>query len=174
MSHEILQDREFPWCQTQFGIAAMDGMCGRVEMEVAGGQDRRTFGRPPAGQSTQPGDQHDDRERFGEIVVGAEIERVGQVVLPALGGQHEHRCPHLRGAHPANHLVAVEARQHDVEHDHVELRTHGAVQARYPVTGDLHDPALRHERPPDGLGHVAVVFHQQDAHVPTKSPSHGR
>ena len=28
------------------GIAAMDGMCGRVEMEVAGGQDRRTFGRP--------------------------------------------------------------------------------------------------------------------------------
>ena len=63
--------------------------------------------------------EHDERERLGEVVVGAGVERLGLVVLAVLGREHQDRCPVAGVAQLLAHLVAVHARQHDVEHDHV-------------------------------------------------------
>ena len=46
-------------------------------------------------QGTQPGEQHDERERLREEVVGAQVQRVGLVVLAVLGRQHQDRRPVL-------------------------------------------------------------------------------
>ena len=40
-----------------------------------------------------PGEQDRERERFGQVVVGAAVERFGLVELARLGGEHEDRRP---------------------------------------------------------------------------------
>ena len=60
------------------------------------------------------------RKRFGDVVVGAQLERQDLVDLLILGREHDDR----HGAELANLLArfdAVEHGQHDVEHDEVRL-----------------------------------------------------
>ena len=50
----------------------------------------------PAGaaqQGADPGDQDRERERLGEVVVGAGVERLGLVEVAVLGRQHQDRRP---------------------------------------------------------------------------------
>ncbi len=76
------------------------------------------------------------RERLDDVVVGAAAQPDDPVGLAAAGGEQDH--PRRRGllAQAAHHLEAVEAGQHDVEHDKVR-RALGAERERVgAVAGD--------------------------------------
>ncbi len=106
------------------GGVAQHHLAGGVQRQRARGQHYggALGGSGAADQRPQPRHQHDERERFGQVVIGAEIERVGLVVIAVLGGQHQHRGgPHLAGPQLPQHLVAAHRGQHDVEHDDVEV-----------------------------------------------------
>ena len=60
---------------------------------VADREHRRARGRAAPDERPQPGEQHDERERLRQEVVGAGVERLGLVVLAVLGGEHEDRRP---------------------------------------------------------------------------------
>jgi hypothetical protein len=77
------------------------------------------------------------RERLGDVVVGAELEAEDLVDLLGLGREHDDRHRRAR-AHPPADLEAVEAREHDVEHDEVEGRLAEAGEGLAAV-GGLHD-----------------------------------
>lgn len=68
-------------------------------------------------QNSQPCDQVHQREGLGQVVVGAQVERGGLVILTVLGGEHQHGRPHVPRAHPLENLVPLEAGQHGVD-DH--------------------------------------------------------
>ena len=121
VSHEELQDAVFPWRQGQLGSRPRHPVSRRVEFEIAYGQDGGALGCAAPHQRPKPREQHDERERFDQIVVGAQVEGVGQVVLAVLGRQHQHRRPHLLRAQLPDDLVAALPRQHDVEDDRVEF-----------------------------------------------------
>jgi len=63
---------------------------GRIQGQLPDGQHRRPRVRAAAQQRAQPCEQHHERERLGQVVVGAEIEGIGLVVLAVLRGQHQH------------------------------------------------------------------------------------
>src|SRR5699024_3422677 len=141
-----------------------DLLGGRIHHQVTGGEDRGPFGGPTAHQRTQTRLENHERERFDQVVVGAEDERVGLVVLAVLGGEHEHGRPDLTAAHLAHHLVAVAGRHHDVQHHDVVLLAGGHLQPGLAVTGGVHGPAARDEAAPQALPQCRLVVHDQDPH----------
>src|SRR5439155_25768939 len=67
-----------------------------------------------------PRDELTRRERFRQVVVGAELEACHAVGLLVSGGQHQNR--HVRArAHCPGHVEAVDARQADIEDDDPDL-----------------------------------------------------
>ena len=127
-------------------------------------EHRRARRRAAADQRAQPRQQHDERERLRQEVVGAGVERLGLVVLAVLGGEDEDRRPHAFVAQRAAHLVAVHAGQEDVEHDGVVRALPGPPQAVGPVVGDVDVEALGGEAVGDRRREQLLVFHHQDAH----------
>src|SRR5688500_3581242 len=72
--NEVLEERELPRRQLDLGVAATNASRGGVELQVAGGDDRRALACAPAQERPQPRDEHDVRERLCEVVVGAGVE----------------------------------------------------------------------------------------------------
>ena len=78
--------------------------------------------RRPAQGRLDAGDEHPRAERLGHVVVRAAAQAGDDVVLLALGGEHDHRqrAGGLLLAHRPADLDAVAAGQHQVEHHGVE------------------------------------------------------
>src|ERR1700722_5277366 len=83
----------------------------------------------PAGELAQ-------RERLGDVVVGAELEPDDLVDLLGLGRQHDDRHRAAAPQLPAD-LEPIDPRQHQVEHDEVERLLVEALQ-RLAAVGRLH------------------------------------
>ena len=110
-AHQALEQRELA------AVSAISASLGARAVRVAGSSRRSPTSsiagaRPAAApqQRAQPGDEHDERERLRQEVVGAGVEGFGFVVLAVLGGEHEDRCPDALLAQGRADLVAVHAR----------------------------------------------------------------
>ena len=74
----------------------------------------------PAGeQRADPGHQDREREGLGQVVVGAGVECLRLVEVAVLGGEHQDRGPVPGLPEVRADLVAVAAREQDVEDDQV-------------------------------------------------------
>ena len=161
---EELEHVELAGGEGHLDVADEGPPLGRLDPQVA---DRHRC-RPRAGRSAEqgpdPGDEHRERERLGEVVVGAGVERLGLVEVAVLGREHQDRGPDAGGPEVGADLEAVAAGQHDVEHDQVEGALGGPPQAVEAVSGDLDAEALGFQAPLDGGGDLGVVLHQQQLH----------
>jgi hypothetical protein len=113
----------------------------------------------------QPGQQLGHPERLGQVVVGAQVEPVGLVVLAVLGRQDEHRHPVLLGPQPLADLVAGQLGQHQVEDDGVVGAFPGQVQAIGAVEGQVDGEPFGLQAPLHRAGQPPFVFHHEHAHV---------
>ena len=173
---EELEQRELARRQVDLDVAAPHTLRGRIERQVARGEHRRTLGRAAPDQRAQPGDENGVRERLGQVVIGAGVERFDFVPLAFLGGEHEDRRPHAFFAQRRTDAVAVQARQHDVEHDRVV-----GVLARHPepvgtVERDVDREALGFEPGSQPGREPLLVLDDQHSHggqVPERSASTG-
>src|SRR5215472_14386714 len=95
LAHQVLQQGELPRRQIDERIAAADLPGPGVEGEVPGPQLDGPRLRATAQQRPQPGGEHHVGEGLGEVVVRAQVQPVGLVVLPVLGGQDQDRDPVL-------------------------------------------------------------------------------
>ena len=97
-------------------------------------------------QRTDAAPELPDRERLGDVVVGAELETEHLVELLAARGEHDDRHVAL-AAQPLAHLQPVEPREHDVEDDevHVFLARTGEVPPRRPAPARLGSRPARAE-----------------------------
>jgi hypothetical protein len=91
----------------------------RVDAEITGGRHDGGLSVGATGQRVEAGHQDGERERFGEVVIGAGVERLCLVEVTILGGEHEHRGPDLHGPKFGTDLEAVLLGQHEVEHEQV-------------------------------------------------------
>jgi len=162
--HQVLEHRELAGRQLHRHRPALNRTRPGVERQVPGPQHRRPWHRPPAQQRPQPRRQHDVRERLDQVVVRADVEPVGQVVLPVLGGKEQQRHPVLLGAQLGADGVAGHARQHDVEHDAVVAALTGHMQSADPVKGQVNGEPRRLETAFHRGGEPPLVFNDKDAH----------
>ncbi len=81
-------------------------------------------------------------ERFGQIVVGAQLQADDAVDVLAARRQHQHGGQVLL-AQQSQHVEAAEARQHHIEHDQIKMVAAERVQGLI---------AIVHHRKPEALG----------------------
>ena len=136
-----------------------------VDAQVADRHRRRRSARRPAQQGADAGDEHRERERLRQVVVGARVERLGLVELAVLGREHEDRRPDAGGAQVGAHLEPVAPGQHDVEDHEVVAALDRHPPPFQPVVGDLDREALGLEAAPHGAGDLPVVLDQQHLHA---------
>ena len=123
---------------------------------------RARHGVASASKGADASDQHHEAEGLGEVVVGAQVETFGDVVLAVLRGEHQDRRRHRLGSQRAADLVAVDARQHDVEHDHVVRVLPSAPQPVDTICSDVDPEAFGDQATLDSIGHRLVVLDHQD------------
>ena len=102
-----------------------------TQVAVADDAAAGRVGEVPVGapqQRLDPAHQLAQRERLGDVVVGAELEAHDLVELVVAGGQEQDRCLGPDGAQPAEHLEAVDAGQADVEQDEVGRLVGGELE----------------------------------------------
>src|SRR3954447_21347429 len=120
-----LEDLELDEGEVDVGAADADGALERVELEVddvqrlvlvdgLGARHPRAAQRGPDARAELP-----QRERLGDVVVGAELEAEDLVDLLGLRGEHDDRDGRARAQPPAD-LEPVELGHHHVEDDEVE------------------------------------------------------
>ena len=121
----------------------------------------------PAQHGVDPREQLGERERLGDVVVGAEPQRGDLVELVLARRQHDHRDQVVGGAQRGEHLQPVLPGQVDVEQDQPEVLDLGLGQRVEPVARDRGGVAgeLEVERQPGG--DRVVILDDQDP------PDHG-
>ena len=146
-------------------------MSARVQVRVAGSSRRSPAvmvagrGRSPRRAiGAQPRDEHDERERLRQEVVGAGVERLRLVVLAVLGREHEDRCPVAFVAERRADLEPVHARQEDVEHDRAVVAGARPARGRRVRRGRCRPRSPRRSSPRDRLGQRHLVLDHQDPH----------
>ena len=101
--------------------------------------------------------------RLDQVVVEARLAGAAQVVLLAVAGQGHQQGPirALQLPEPPGHLVAVHARQPDVEEDHVGRVGDRRLERGRAVVGELGLVAAGPEQPGQEPGPVDVVVHDE-------------
>src|SRR6185503_383715 len=104
-------------------------------------------------------------ERLGQVIIGAALEADDLVrFLPARGQQQDRNIRiHAAVANGAAQRYAVEARQHDVEHEQIERLGLGQPQRLASVSTRLARIALEPEVQADEIANVRLVFDDEDA-----------
>jgi len=93
---------------------------------------------------------------------GADLERVDPVVLGAPGAHDDDRRPDPLAARLLDHLPAVEARQHEVEHAHVRVLVAQPGEARLAVRDADRVEAGGSKVARHALGDHVVILDDQD------------
>ena len=164
LAHQVLEEGELAGGEDDLDLAPPAPVGGGVELEVADFEDGRMLPSTPAQQRPDAGDEDDVGERLRQEVVGAGVEGLGLVELAVLGREHDDRRPVAPLPEGGADLVAVHARQHDVEHDGVVVALVGPLQPVRPVEGDVDREAFRLQTAFDAAGQMPLVFDHQDSH----------
>ena len=122
MSVEPTQDSRLTRRDLEGILPANRLQTSEVESASVGFED---FGirRQRCGATTEgvdPSQKFPNRERLGQIVVGARLESRHLVVLGSAGGQHQDVQRRPRPAESATDLDSVEIRQHEIEQDEIK------------------------------------------------------
>jgi hypothetical protein len=125
----------------------------------------------------QPGQQHAEAERLGDVVVGAGVQAEDRVGIGLRRRQHDDRRFDAAAPHQAADLAAVHVRQPDVEQDGVEILALGQVEGLGPVVRlDGGELLVELQLLAQGLAQRVVVIHQEDflalgaVHGPQSAP----
>ena len=111
-----------------------------------------------------PGEQLVERERLGEVVVGAGVETVDAVADRVAGGEHQDGQVVAGGAQCLGGLDAVEPRHHHVDDHRVGGEAVDPGEGLDTVIGEGDFVAVELQRAAQGVANGAVVVYDQDAH----------
>ncbi len=139
-------------------------MAHEVELEIADLEHRGGLAHPaaPPQHHLQPRRQLAGVERLGQVIVAAGPEASDALVDVAEGADHQHRRVDAGGVEPADHLQAVQARQHAVQGDGVVAAAERRLQSLAPIGLAPHLVAGRGKAGLHFLGGGVVVFDDQD------------
>lgn len=159
MRAETEQDVELGRRQRDFVAVAKHSTWGLIYSNRAE-HDRRRRGRAfdSSQDDADAGDQLAHAEWFGDVVVGPNgqpDEHVGLVVT-----RRQHHDGNF-GVNPPTDFYAVEARQHNVEHDDAWLQLIDEIERDQPVGGDGDVEPFAAQAISNGAGDSPIILHHQ-------------
>jgi hypothetical protein len=127
-----LENRELLGVERQGPSGPGGDPAGRVERDVATGEERRQGRARPTGQRADAGDQFGEIAWLRQVVIGAEAKAVDPVLDRARRGEHQHPAWRSPGRDPPAHVIAVHAGDVPVQDDHVVFVTAACSSASAP------------------------------------------
>ena len=110
----------------------------------------------------QPGFEFWHVERFDQIVIGTGLKSLQLIAELISGRQHDDRRGDVSVvAQSLAYRQAVDAGQHDVEHDGLINIGHTKMHGRQAVTGVVNNVTTGFQVSANGLGQFLVVFDEQ-------------
>src|SRR5882672_83796 len=163
-----LEQRPFPNRQIDGNVVHPDALHLGVDGQSAKREGARGSGRT-AQQRTHARFEFGDRERLGQIVVGAEIETVHAIIDRVASGQHEDIGARPPQTKPAQHFESVDVGQADVEDDEfVRWRAQQVVGLNSRCRAvDRMSAAIQDARKPGR--EQRIVFNDENAHEPSRA-----
>ena len=149
-------------------VAAGDVAGHRVQRQVGEAQRLRVgflVGDGATQQRAQPGEQFFERERFGEIVVGAGVESADALGDGVPRGQHQNRQVVAGRSQPPTDLEPVEARHHHIHDGDIGTVGDDLLQCLDTVTRRVDRIAVERQRPSERLTNRPIVVDHKDAHA---------
>ena len=163
---EQLEDAVFLAGQVQRLGLDLDRAGVEIDRQLAGLDDRFRMALGAAHDRLDARQQFAPVERLGQVVVGAEAETLDLVVELGEARQDQDRRIDARGAQAAQHLVAVDVRQHQIEDDDVVIVKLTDLETVLAEVGRIDDVSFGLQDQFDALGGVGIVFNQQHSHGP--------
>src|SRR6266851_6992082 len=105
-----------------------------------------------------------EREGFGDVVIGSEVEAAHAVRLGVVGGQDQNAAGVVVAAQLTQHLEPVDARKTDVEHDKVIVFFRAGPQRELARFRVIHGVARLSQRSYEPVRQRIVVFDYQNSH----------
>ena len=174
MPKQVFQELEFSGRQVKRTVSACGTARHEIELQVCRFQPQ-DFRRSTAPQQRADARQElGQRERFDEIVVGAEVESEHPVLHTVTGGQDEDGRLDAPVPQRPQDFKAVPPGEHHVEHDEVERL---GIRAKKPVFAGRrhhHVIVLPLQRGREDLRQLPFVFDDQDTHWMGMLPSQAR
>ena len=131
---------------------------------------------PDAEEHLDARDQLVGVERFGDVIVGADLQAHDHVPGGILGGQHDHRdvTPLLVGLQAAAHLVPIHPGHHHVQQDQIDGTFRNAAEGLIARMADHRGETARLEQDLDHARDPDLVLHHQDRGLPSHRSTHSR
>jgi hypothetical protein len=170
MAHEVLEEGELARRQVDRAPVAHHAPRRGVELQVADPKDRGALGGPAAHERAQARQQLGERERLGQVVVGAGVEPRDPVGHRVARREHENGAPSAGLAQPAADLEAVDVGQHQVENDRVVGVLGPQPERVLPPPGHVDRVPLLLEGALEQAGHLDLVLHDEHPHRAQRRP----
>ena len=111
----------------------------------------------------EPGHQLGEPERFGQVVIGAGVQRDHYVELAGPGGQHDDDPVRHRGPQAAAQYHPVDVRQAQVEEHQIRRLRYRGRQGLATTSGQASAVTMTGKSLDKFGADILVVLHQQDA-----------
>jgi hypothetical protein len=163
-AHEEFEEGEFAGGEVDGLGAAFDLAIEQVEVEVLDLEDIHGVAGGTSGNGVDAGDEFLDKEWFGEVVIGTEVESFETFVEFAAGGEEDDGDGHALFAEAAKDAESIAAGEHDIEDDGIVGLVGGEVIAFEAVVCDVDDEAGAFESFGDERGDFFFVFDDEEFH----------
>jgi hypothetical protein len=164
MAHQVLEEGELARRQIDRTPPARHAPRRGVELQVPDPKDRGSLGGPAPHERAQARQQLGERERLGQVVVGAGVEPRDPVGHRVARRKHEDGAPSTGLAQPPADLEAVDVWQHQVQDDRVVRVLATQPDRVLPPPGHVHRVPLLLEGAFEQAGHLDLVLDHQDPH----------
>src|SRR5665213_1781037 len=161
--HHVFQDAELLGRKFQGFNAAHNFTAGAIEHQIAHLEALRG-GLAAAQKGAHAGEQFNEGERLGEVVVGAGFETFDPIVELSARAQDQDRRPGTTPANPFEHFQPVHVGKHQIENDEVVVGVVSELERGGSVLRDVHGITGALESAPQEIGDSFLVFDYEDTH----------
>jgi len=165
LAHENFEQRQLARRKIEVTAATMHFLADEIQGQVADAKRDLWFFRVTPPQCPHAGQQFLHGKRFGEIIIGAELQARHAIVQFAARGQDQDTMRHMFGAQSPQHFETIDARQTNIEHKEIEGFFLNFTQGGFTIMNDDGFMACLPERGSDVPGESDFIFNYQDVHL---------
>ena len=162
MLHQLPEQQELQAGQRDRALPDVGFQPAEVKHQLSGPEHLAQQVAVVAQPDPDPGQQLGQRERLGQVVLGAQLQAVHLGRDVGQAGQHQHGLFRPVPAQPGEDLPAVHVRHHQVKDDEVVLLDGGPPEPVFAVAREIDCIAGCRQSAGNELADLRLVVHDED------------
>src|SRR5882762_10364916 len=119
---------------------------------------------PTPSKCADPGEEHLQRKRFRQVVVGSKIQAFNKIFRGISCGEHKNRCLVMLCPQTSRNGEAVHTGQHHVQNDEVEFPALSHLEALAAIQSNCNGMAFFGQTLAEQFSHPGFIFNHENPH----------